>query len=69
MNGADLTLELPLPSGTVHVTGHVVYTNVPGNRCRNHLPNGMAVEFEDTPLEIERAIRESVDTSASRLAL
>lgn len=66
--GADLTLELPLPSGPVRLPGRVVYTNVPGNRHRPQLPNGMAVEFEDLPVEIGRSIRQSVDQRASDLA-
>ena len=69
LEGADLTLELRLPSGPVHVAGRVVYTNVPGNRQRDRLPNGMAVEFEDTPPDIEHAIRASVDARASDLAV
>jgi hypothetical protein len=68
LSGAELTLELHLPSGSVEVTGHVVYTNVPGNRSLDRLPSGMAVKFGDTPLEAERAIRESVNARASDLA-
>jgi len=60
LTGADLTLELPLPSGPVRVSGEVVYTNVPGNRRRSQLPNGMAVQFHDPPPAVANAIRDSV---------
>lgn len=69
LTGADITLELPLPSGLVHVAGRVVYTNVPGNRQRSRLPHGMAVEFDEMPLDVERAIRSSVDARTSELVI
>ena len=69
LQGADLMLELPLPSGAAHLSARVVYTNVPGNTRRVQLPDGMAVQFEDTPQDVERVIRTSVDSKTQELAV
>jgi hypothetical protein len=69
LEGADLLLELPLPSGATQVTGRVVYTNVPGTNQLTGLPDGMAVQFESPPQAVERAIRDSVDAKALELAV
>ena len=34
LQGAELTLELPLPAGASQVSGRVIYTNVPGTAQR-----------------------------------
>jgi hypothetical protein len=69
LQGAGLTLELPLPAGMTQVTGRVIYTNVPGNTRRIQLPDGMAVQFEGTPQAVEQAIRTSVDAKTLQLAV
>jgi CheY-like chemotaxis protein len=57
MRGAQLAIDLPLPSGAVSLLGQVLYTNVPGNLARGHLPPGMGICFRGTP----RAAREALD--------
>lgn len=65
MRGARLALELPLESGRVTVLARVLYTNVPGNLRRAHLPTGMGVSFVDTPSEDAEAIGFGVADIAS----
>lgn len=65
LRGAQLAIELPLPSGQLDVLGKVVYTNVPGNLHRNQLPDGMGIRFVETPTEDHANLRQIVtDTLA-----
>jgi len=64
MRGAEMAIDLPLPGGTISVLGRVLYTNVPGNLARSHLPTGMGVRFIDTPIDDRRAIDEQVSEVA-----
>jgi len=69
LSGAEVAIELPLPSGPLTVVGRVVYTNVPGNLQRPGLPTGMAVRFTDTPEAERRALCRTVEDSVARYAL
>jgi hypothetical protein len=60
MTGADLTIELPLPTGAIRVAGRVLYTNVPGNLARQSLPTGMAVRFSQDHFGTCEVIRQNV---------
>lgn len=66
MRGAELAVELPLPSGRVSLLGRVLYTNVPGNLKRDHLPTGMGIEFVHTPPREAAAIDAEVNGLAER---
>jgi CheY-like chemotaxis protein len=66
MRGAELAVDLPLPGGPVSVLGRVVYTNVPGNLKRAHLPAGMGIAFVRTPREDADRIGERVAEIASQ---
>jgi hypothetical protein len=66
MRGAELAVELPLPSGRVSLLGRVLYTNVPGNLKRDHLPTGMGVAFVRTPAAEAAAIEAEVEGMAAR---
>jgi hypothetical protein len=68
LRGAELALDIPLPSGDVSVAGRVLYTNVPGNLHRGDLPDGMAIEFVALPPTVRDDICRSVeDVSAAHL--
>ena len=41
-----VTVELPLPAGSIELPATVVSTNVTGNLRRENLPRGMGVRFE-----------------------
>ena len=69
MSGAEIALELPLPTGRVNVDGRVVYTNVPGNLRSDKLPNGMAVRFQATHGPEIDAIRDAIERTWASLAL
>jgi CheY-like chemotaxis protein len=60
MRGAEMAIDLPLPSGPISLLGRVVYTNVPGNLQRVQLPSGMGVCFVDTPPGDQHLLSESV---------
>jgi hypothetical protein len=45
MNGAELEMEIRLPSGPVSLSAIVMFANVPGNLQRPNLPLGMGVRF------------------------
>jgi len=60
LRGAQVSLELPLPGGTLNLTGRVLYTNVPGNLMRPELPVGMAVRFDPTPEHAVHDVRHAV---------
>ena len=58
--------RLPLPSGRVSLLGRVLYTNVPGNLKRDHLPTGMGIAFVRTPPDQAAALESEVDGMAAR---
>jgi CheY-like chemotaxis protein len=64
MRGAEMAIDLPLARGPISVLGRVLYTNVPGNLSRGHLPTGMGVRFVDTPMDDRRAIDSQVSETA-----
>jgi CheY-like chemotaxis protein len=66
MRGAELAVELPLPSGRVSLLGRVLYTNVPGNLKRDHLPTGMGIAFVRTPPDQAAALEAEVGGMAAR---
>lgn len=57
LRGTPVELTLPLPAGTVHATGRVVLTNVPGNLMKKNLPSGMAVMFENATGDAEALLQ------------
>lgn len=66
MRGAELAVELPLPTGRVSLLGRVLYTNVPGNLKRDHLPTGMGIAFVRTPPDDAAALEAEVDGLSAR---
>jgi len=54
---AAVATRVPLPSGSVAVSGRVVMTNVPGNRLKKKLPVGMAIRFDEMPPETEALLQ------------
>jgi hypothetical protein len=64
-----VSVELPLPSGTLAVEAQVATTNVPGNIQKPSLPMGMGVEFTDLSEEARRALTEHVDALADRFRI
>jgi len=65
LTGADITIELQLPRGTVGIEGRVLYTNVPGNLHSDSLPNGMGVRFREAPTKAHRGIERAVSEQAA----
>jgi hypothetical protein len=59
-----VSVELPLPTGTVTLKARVVTTNVPGNIQKANLPMGMGVEFIDVSEETGRALAKYVEALA-----
>lgn len=66
MRGARLQAEIPLPDGDVRAPALVVYTNVPGNLQRPHLPFGMGVRFLELDPGAEALLRRYVEDRAAR---
>jgi hypothetical protein len=54
--GARISVELPLPSGTLDLAASVVSTNVTGNLRRENLPRGMGVRFEGLTADHDAAL-------------
>jgi hypothetical protein len=54
--GVRVTLELPLPSGTLELPAVVMSTNVTGNLRRDNLPRGMGVRFDHPSADSEAAV-------------
>jgi hypothetical protein len=69
MSGAEIALELPLPTGRITLDGRVIYTNVPGNLKSPKLPNGMAVRFNASQGPEVDAIRALIADQAASLSL
>lgn len=66
LRGAEVALELPLPTGAVDVAGRVLYTNVPGNLHDPSLPDGMGVEFLAVPSDTRRSIEDTIRSIEDR---
>jgi len=66
MRGAEMAIDLPLAGGSLSVLGRVLYTNVPGNLRRSHLPPGMGVHFVCTPNQDAAAIEAGVESIAAQ---
>ncbi len=54
--GARVSVELPLPSGTLDLAASVMSTNVTGNLRRENLPRGMGVRFDGLSGDHEAAL-------------
>jgi hypothetical protein len=65
--GAEVAVELPLPTGPLTLGARVIYTNVPGNLRRHSLPHGMAVQFTAPPPDADDAIRASLEHAGASL--
>jgi hypothetical protein len=63
--GARLTVELPLPGGTLVLPAVVVSTNVTGNLRRENLPRGMAVRFDDPTSDQAAALARYIEERAA----
>jgi hypothetical protein len=66
---APVSLELVLDDQDLSISGHVLYTNVPGNLQRANLPVGMAVRFERVGPGGIQAIDQCLRDAAERLDL
>lgn len=69
LRGADVAVDLPLPSESIAVRGRVIYTNVPGNLMKPALPLGMAVQFSGVGADVADSIRRTVAERALRLVV
>jgi CheY-like chemotaxis protein len=69
MRGASLRLQIPVGPGPLHLSGVVVFTNVPGNLHRPNLPVGMGVRFAEVPELAAAAIRRLVAEASLALSL
>jgi CheY-like chemotaxis protein len=67
MPRTPVELGLPLPAGIVTVAGIVRNTNVPGNLRKENLPDGMGIEFEGVPPDVERALGEFIEQQEREL--
>jgi hypothetical protein len=59
--GIRVTVELPLPGGTIELPATVVSTNVTGNLRRENLPRGMGVKFENVSPAAEAALLQFIE--------
>lgn len=59
--GIRVTVELPLPAGTLELPATVVSTNVTGNLRRENLPRGMGVRFESVTPTAEAALLQYIE--------
>jgi hypothetical protein len=50
-------VAVPLPSGDLRISSHVVMTNVPGNLEKRNLPIGMGVRFTGHGEDVDTALR------------
>jgi PilZ domain len=66
--GIRVTVELPLPAGSIELPAMVVSTNVTGNLRRENLPRGMGVRFENPSPAADAALIQYIEerTSAFR---
>jgi hypothetical protein len=60
MEGADIDLELRLPSGSVRSRADVLFSNVPGNLQRPNLPLGMGLRFTTLSPEDSKMVKNFV---------
>jgi hypothetical protein len=65
--GVRVSVELPLPSGTVELPAVVVSTNVVGNLRRENLPRGMGVRFDHRSQDTEAAVAHYVEERIAAL--
>lgn len=59
--GVRVTVELPLPAGTLELSAEVMSTNVTGNLRKENLPRGMGVRFEKLTRDAESALLHYVE--------
>jgi hypothetical protein len=64
LRGAQIELDLPLPSGALRVKARVRFHNVAGNLQRPNLPFGMGIEFIALSRDAGDAIRLYVEERA-----
>lgn len=65
--GSDISLELPVGTERLLVSGRIVYTNAGDEASRKGLPRGMAVAFRPLSEHIQQAIREDVTATHEAL--
>ncbi len=69
LSGAQIDLEIQLPSTPVTTRALVVFSNVPGNLQQPNLPLGMGVAFLDLPAEAWKPLRVYIDERAAMLVV
>jgi len=65
--GSELAIELPLARSKLLLSGHILYTHVPGAGEDRALPRGMAVAFDPLSLQVREAIRKDVTATQHSL--
>ncbi len=69
LSGAQIDLEIRLPSTPVTTRALVVFSNVPGNLQQPNLPLGMGVAFLDVSAEAWKQLRVYIDERAAMLVV
>ena len=64
-----LSIELPLPDGTIFAKGVVVNAKTADKPVRDDVPDGMGVAFSDVPEQGVRALRRFVEAWIDRFVL
>lgn len=59
--GIKVTVEIPLPAGTLELAATVMSTNVTGNLRRENLPRGMGVRFDNLTPTAEAALLQYIE--------
>jgi len=62
MQGAEVEIEIRLPTGAITAPGTVMFSNVPGNLQRPNLPLGMGVRFGQLAPADASALRDYVES-------
>ena len=67
MEGANVEVELRLPTGSIRTEGQVLFSNVPGNLQRPNLPLGMGLQFTTLSSADAKQIKEFVNARYAEL--
>jgi len=69
LRGTSLRVALPLPGGAIELGARVIATNVPGNLSQGLLPTGMAIRFEQAPVDAEARLHLFAQERLNALAM
>ncbi len=69
LSGAQIDLEIQLPSTPVTTRALVVFSNVPGNLQEPNLPLGMGVAFLDLSAQAWKQLRVYIDERTEMLVV